>query len=319
MADGLRERTAQRRQQVAGSGDPSKEVELRKQRMTSLSEQLNKQMRAYERALPSGFPVEQLIQDALQAVRATPDLVKCSELSVMGGLMTCAQLGLRPAVLGQAWLLPFWNKKTNTHEAAFIAGYKGFKELAFRSGTVSRLHGYPVYENDEFSVEYGSEPRMLHRPKMRDRGALLGTYCVVKYVNGEPDFEWMTEDELVEHRDKFAMAKRWNKETRKYEIFGPWIDHPLAMRIKTPCRLLLGRWVPLSPNRFEIPALQRAVEVDGTVRMNVDPDDDALAAAEHPRPDDVLPVGADDPDAPPPPDVIDGELVDDEPDAGGPS
>ena len=59
--------------------------------------------------MPKGVEAAQLVRDALTAVRTNPKLAECEPNSVLGSLMTCAQLGLRPGVLGHAWLLPFWD------------------------------------------------------------------------------------------------------------------------------------------------------------------------------------------------------------------
>ena len=62
-------------------------------------------------AMPKGVEAAQLVRDALTSIQRNPKLAECDRFTVLGGLMTCAQLGLRPGMLGHAWLLPFWNAK----------------------------------------------------------------------------------------------------------------------------------------------------------------------------------------------------------------
>lgn len=75
--------------------------------------------------------------------------------------MTCAQLGLRPGVLGQAWGLPFKNWRTGQYEAHLIVGYQGLVELAMRTGTIASVIARTVYEGDVFDVSYGVDDTIV--------------------------------------------------------------------------------------------------------------------------------------------------------------
>ena len=65
-------------------------------------------------ALPKHISTDRFTRVALTAVRQNPKLQECSVPSILGVFMTLAQLGLEPGVLGQAYILPFNNKKLNT-------------------------------------------------------------------------------------------------------------------------------------------------------------------------------------------------------------
>jgi recombination protein RecT len=104
--------------------------------LPALIEEMNvrigKHTAEFEAALPKGVTVAQLKQDALNSLRATPKLAQAHGPTVLGALMTCAQLGLRPGVsgLGHAWLLPFKNwKEGNRLDAQLIIGYRGYVDL----------------------------------------------------------------------------------------------------------------------------------------------------------------------------------------------
>ena len=62
-------------------------------------------------ALPKHISTDRFTRVALTAVRQNPKLQECSVPSLLGVFMTLAQLGLEPGVLGQAYILPFNNKK----------------------------------------------------------------------------------------------------------------------------------------------------------------------------------------------------------------
>ena len=216
-------------------------------------------------AMPKGAEAAQLVRDALTSIQRTPKLAECDQYTVLGGLMTCAQLGLRPGVLGHAWLLPFWNAKNRQFEAQLIIGYQGYAELANRSGQIKSMIARTVYSADHFSIEYGLNDNLVHRPATaEDRGIPVGYYAIVKTVSGGYAFEYMSQIEMEKHRDKYAMAK-----TKDGRVVGPWRDNFEQMAQKTVF-LRLKRWLPKSTD------LQNAIEADNTVRVDVAPDADPV-------------------------------------------
>ena len=121
------------------------------------------------KALPKvGITPERFTRLMLSALSATPQLMECTPKSFLGAMMTCAQMGMEPNTpLGQAYVLPYKNK--GNLEAQFQLGYKGLIDLAYRSGEVEVIQSHVVYENDEFSCEYGLEPKLTHKPADHDR------------------------------------------------------------------------------------------------------------------------------------------------------
>lgn len=220
-------------------------------------------------AMPKGVEAAQLVRDALTSIQRNPKLAECDRFTVLGGLMTCAQLGLRPGVLGHAWLLPFWNAKNRRFEAQLVIGYQGYAELANRSGQIKSMIARTVYSNDHFSIEYGLDDKLVHRPAMtEDRGIPIGYYAIVKTVSGGYAFEYMTQIEVEKHRDKFAMAK-----TKQGQVVGPWRDNFEQMAQKTVF-LRLKRWMPKSTD------LVNAIEADNSVRVDLEPASDLVHVSE---------------------------------------
>jgi len=86
------------------------------------------------KALPKHLEPERLARIALTEIRKNPKLLECSRESLLGAVMTAAQLGLEPGVLGHAYLIPYWNNKTKSYEVQFQIGYKGLLDLVRRSG-----------------------------------------------------------------------------------------------------------------------------------------------------------------------------------------
>lgn len=223
----------------------------------------------FQMAMPRGFEAQQLTRDALTCLRETPKLAQCDSASVLGGLMTAAQLGLRPAVLGQCWLLPMWNRKVGHHQAQLIVGYQGYLELMHRSSRVAKISARKVYEADEFDVRYGDDERLKHKPQLFGaKGEVIAYYSVVTTVPKATTFQVMTKEEVEEHRDQFAMAK-----TKEGKIIGPWRDHFDAMALKTVI-LRLSKLLPKSPE------LMGALAADGSVREDTDPRADVISVVQ---------------------------------------
>lgn len=230
----------------------------------------------FQRAMPRGAEAQQLVRDALTVLKNTPKLAEVNPQSLLGALMTCAQLGLRPGVgaLGHAYIVPFKGA------ANFILGYQGMIELANRSGEIANISARIVYANDEFRISYGLEDTLVHVPVTDGvRGAVRGYYAVFKRTNGGYGFIYMTKAEVEEHRDKFALQK-----DRNGVIKGPWVQHFDAMALKTVVRELF-KWMPRSTQ------IENAIIADDSVRTSAKPDDDLAEVSEH---------------------IYEGQLVDDE-------
>lgn len=242
----------------------------------TLADQIRRMEKQYQLAMPRGAEATQLIRDALTALRTTKNLDKCEADSVLGALMTCAQLGLRPGVLGHAWLLPFWDSKNRGHKAQLVLGYQGLIELAMRSGRISSLIARTVYSNDVFEVDYGLADSLVHRPAMfdsngdaMDRGHPIAYYAIAKFTSGGHAFMVMTQREMERYRDINATAK-----TREGRVFGPWVDHFEGMAHKT-CIRQLAKYMPKSTD------LAVALAADEGVRVDLTPTIDAAEVTEH--------------------------------------
>ena len=124
-------------------------------------------------ALPKHMTADRLARIATTEMRRVPALANCSPESFLGAIMQCAQLGIEPSnSLGHAYLIPFGNGKDKQGRAnvQLIIGYRGMIDLARRSGQIVSLSARAVYENDEFSYEYGLHEDLTHRqPNPRSR------------------------------------------------------------------------------------------------------------------------------------------------------
>lgn len=229
--------------------------------------------------LPKHFDAERMLKLALGALRTTPKLANASNASLLGAVVTCAQLGLEPNTpLGHAYLLPFDKREkqgnqwvTVETQVTIIIGYKGMLDLARRSGQIVSIAAHEVCENDDFRFAYGLDEELVHRPAMRDRGAVIGFYAVAKLVGGGHCFEFMSTDEVNHIRDKSAEKNRAKKGSDGRPIVtGPWADNYVEMGRKTALRRLF-KYLPIS-----IENLAFADAIDGNAVSNAAPLDDIV-------------------------------------------
>ena len=195
-------------------------------------------------ALPKHINSDRFVRIAITTIRQNPKLAQCNQESLLGALMVSAQLGLEPGVLGQCYLIPFENKRMGTVECQFQIGYKGLIELLRRSGQLSDIYSYPVYEHDDFEVEYGLSRTLKHKPNFDERGEIKGFYAVAILKDGAKAFEYMTKDEVVKHEEKYR------KGSYKNDV---WNKNFEEMAQKTVVKKLL-KWLPVSVEFLEMAA-----------------------------------------------------------------
>ena len=198
----------------------------------------------FNNALPQHINTDRFVRIAITTIRLNPKLAKCNPESLIGALMVSAQLGLEPGTLGQCYLIPFENKKAGTVECQFQIGYKGLIELLRRSGQLSDIYSYTVYENDDFNIEYGLSRTLTHKPNFDERGEIKGFYAVAILKDGAKAFEYMTKDEVVKHEEKYR------KGSYKNDV---WNKNFEEMAQKTVVKKLL-KWLPVSVEFLEMAA-----------------------------------------------------------------
>ncbi|WP_430616307.1 recombination protein RecT [Enterococcus sp. DIV1279b] len=170
--------------------------------------------------------------------------------------------------LGYAYVVPFnrYEKKGKnwiTHnEAQFILGYKGYIQLAQRSGQYKALNALAIYEGqlidwnpltEEFTFEY--------KGKVSDE--VIGYVGFFELLNGFKKTVYWTKQEIESHRIKNSKNKD------KEKLSGAWVDNYDSMAIKTVLRNMLSKWGLLSVE------MQAAITSDEKV-FRVDENNDLI-------------------------------------------
>lgn len=206
-----------------------------KKQPQTIKDYINAMSGEIAKALPQVMTPERFTRIALSAVSNTPKLGSCTPQSFLGAMMNAAQLGLEPNTpLGQAYLIPFENRKKGITECQFQIGYKGLIDLAYRSGEVKMIDAQTVYENDEFEYELGIDPVLKHKPARTNRGNPIYFYATFKLTNGGQGFQVMSIEDVQDHAKKYS--KTYNN--------GPWQTNFEEMAKKTVLKKLL-KYAPL--------------------------------------------------------------------------
>lgn len=228
-------------------------VSAKKQQMNKLADVLEKNHDSLALIAAKHLTPERLAKIAMACASRDQKLLDCDPVSILKSLVAAAELGLEPSggVRGEAYLVPYNNRKARRMEAQLIPGYRGLLKLARNTGEISSIQCRLVYEGDYFELSHGSEDVLVHKPLLEgDRGPVKLAYGVARMKDGSIHIEWMLLSELEKIRKSSQTG------TKDY---GPWYEHRPEMQRKTMARRLC-KWLPLSPEKAEL--LTRAEELD---------------------------------------------------------
>jgi len=187
---------------------------------------------------------ERMMRLMANAIRTTPKLGECDPMSLLGGLMTCAGLGLEPnTIMGHAYLIPFRNNRKKITEVQLVVGYKGLIDLARRSGHITSISANIHYSDDEvWEYEEGTEARLRHIPGAQE-GDKRHAYAIAKFRDGGHAYVVLPWAKVMKIRDGsqgWQTAMKFGTTDR-----NPWKSHEDEMAKKTAIRAL-AKYLPLS-------------------------------------------------------------------------
>ena len=196
------------------------------------------------------------VSSIVSAVQTTSALQECTNNSILNAALLGEALGLSPSPqLGQFYMVPFKNNKKNCKEAQFQLGYKGYIQLAIRSGYYKKLNVLPIKEgelirydplNEELEVD------LIEDDILREEAETIGYYAMFEYENGFRKTLYWSKKKMQAHADKYSSAyslkiagdiaqgKIPEKDMWKYSSF--WYKDFDAMAMKTMLRQLISKW-----------------------------------------------------------------------------
>lgn len=192
------------------------------------------------------------ITSVLQAVASNDLLQKCDPMSIFHAATVAATLDLPiNNSLGMAYIIPFKDK------ASFQIGYKGFIQLALRSGQFNRISTTEIYEGQ--IKESNPLTGFVFDFNTKTSDKVIGYAAYFRLINGFEASHYMTVDQVLAH------AKRFSQTFKKG--YGLWVDDRDSMAKKTVLKLLLSKYAPLSIE------MQKAVIADQGVINDEDATD----------------------------------------------
>lgn len=202
--------------------------------------------------LPKTLPFVRFEQIVFSAMVRNPDIALCTKASVVLSCMQAAELGMEVGgVLGEAFLVPFKNKRNGTMECTLIMGYQGLKSLAYQSPRVLAIRSVLVYPDEVFHVTEGTSPSIEHVPIIGPKRDPMGkdvhaAYAVV-HLAGPATVQCAIGKADLDHLKATAKSAK--------NPLSPWHYATAAMYKKTPLRHVCKQ-IPLSDG------LRRAIEIE---------------------------------------------------------
>ena len=185
----------------------------------------------------------------LSLYNSDSNFTKVDGYSVVNSALIAATLDLPiNKEFGFAWIIPYGNK------AQFQVGYKGYIQLALRTGQYNNLNVIEVYEGQLKSYNPLTEEIELELAGDARGKKIIGYAFYMKLLNGFEKTIYWTIEEVRAHAEKFS--KTYKK--------GPWQTDFDAMAKKTVLKNGLTKWGILSVE------MQKAIETDqATVNKEV--------------------------------------------------
>ena len=187
---------------------------------------------------------ERFVASISSAVAVNPTLQECDA----GTILSCALLGeslnLSPSPqLGQYYLVPFEDKKNNRKVATFIVGYKGYIQLAIRSGQYKKLNVIAIKKGE--LVRYDAlneeiEVNLIQDELLRETAETIGYYAMFEYVNGFKKTLYWSRNKMEQHALRYSMGYKAKK---GYTFWEKDFD---GMAYKTMLRQLISKWGVMS-------------------------------------------------------------------------
>lgn len=259
-------------------------------------------------SMVGGKDGQRFISAVISAVSVNPTLSECDHSSILSAALLGESLKLSPSPqLGQYYLVPFNDKKRGAKVAQFQLGYKGYIQLAIRSGYYKKLNVLAIKEGELVKFDPLNEEievNLVDDDTAREALATIGYYAMFEYQNGFKKAMYWSREKMMAHADKYSMAFSAEKykdllegkipqgDMWKYSSF--WYKDFDGMAYKTMLRQLISKWGIMSIEmQTAIDKDMAAINEDGSVDY-VDNTYDAEPVAVEPNTAEVIDVPADD-------------------------
>ena len=193
------------------------------------------------------------ISSIVSAVSTNPQLSQCDNASILSGALLGESLNLSPSPqLGNFYLVPF-NDKNKGKVATFQLGWKGYYQLALRSGYYKKLNVVEIKEGELISwnpLEEEINVNIIENDNEREKLPTIGYYAYYEYLNGFKKAIYWSKEKMEAHALQYSMGYKAKK---GYTFWEKDFD---SMAKKTMLRQLISKYGIMSTE------LQNAYEGD---------------------------------------------------------
>lgn len=200
------------------------------------------------------------ISALVSAVQANPALQECTNPSLLNAALLGESLNLSPSPqLGQYYMVPYDNSNKGK-EAQFQLGYKGYIQLAIRSGQYKKLNVLSIKEGELIRFDPLNEEievNLIQNEEQREAAPTIGYYAMFEYTNGFRKAMYWSRAKMEAHAKKYSPG--YKKDLVKGTSWTFWAKDFDAMAYKTMLRQLISKWGIMSID------LQDAIDSDMAV------------------------------------------------------
>lgn len=190
---------------------------------------------------------QRFISSVVSAVQTNPQLAECTNSSILSAALIGHSLKLpQSPQLQMFYLVPFNNKKkdakgneTTVKEAVFQLSYRGYLQLAMRSGQYKHIHACDIREGELKSYNPISEEYVFEAItdfEKRNAAPVVGYYAYFEMNNGYRKELYWSKEQMEAH------AKKYSQSYRKGWSSSFWVSDFDAMALKTMIRQLVSKW-----------------------------------------------------------------------------
>lgn len=201
-------------------------------------------VRAQIEKVVGGKDGTRFITSIVSAVNTNPALQKCSSPSILSAALLGESLKLSPSPqLGQYYLVPYEDRKNGRTVAQFQLGYKGYIQLAIRSGQYKKLNVLALKAGELIRYDALNEEIEVHLmedEEARETAETTGYYAMFEYTNGFRKAIYWSKAKMQRH------AETYSKGYAAHKGYTFWEKDFDAMALKTMLRQLISRWGVMS-------------------------------------------------------------------------
>lgn len=209
---------------------------------------------------------QRFIASISSAVAVNPTLQECEAGTILSAALLGESLNLSPSPqLGQYYLVPFNDSKKGYKVAQFQLGYKGYIQLAIRSGYYKKLNVLAIKKGelinfDELNEEI--EVNLIQDEEERENAETIGYYAMFEYTNGFRKAIYWSRKKMEQHALRYSQGYKGDK--AKGTSYTFWSKSFDEMAYKTMLRQLISKWGIMSTDMQEAYTKDMAtIETDG--------------------------------------------------------